>query len=377
MIMQWKKYVCMLSLVALVACQAETPHSPETSIQVGDALSGESIGFEQALAPREFRFPEDHGAHEKFATEWWYFTGNVATAEGRRFGYQLTFFRVGLDANPVARSSHWSSSQIYMAHFALTDVDGKTFHPFERFARAVPQLAGAQAQPLRVWLEDWSVEGASDATLPLHLRAQQDSFAIDVTLDSSKPIVLQGDKGLSQKSSAAGNASYYYSMTRMATQGAITIGDRKFAVTGQSWFDREWSTSALAESQAGWDWFSLQLDDQTELMFYQLRNKDGTTDLLSSGTLVNAQGVVRRLAAKDVLLTPLDFWQSDSSNIRYPVQWRIFVPDSGLDLTVTPLLENQEMALSVRYWEGAVIVSGKKHGQPINGRGYLELAGYK
>ena len=220
------------------------------------------------------------------------------------------------------------------------------------------------------------MEGASDATLPLHLRTQQDSFAIDLSLDSSKPIVLQGDKGLSQKSSAAGNASYYYSMTRMPTQGTITLGDVQLTVTGASWFDREWSTSALAESQSGWDWFSLQLDDQTELMFYRLRNKDGTTDALSSGTLVNARGEVRRLTAHDVSLTPLAYWNSDSTRIRYPVRWQLDVPDAGLSLTVTPLLERQEMALSVRYWEGAVSVSGKKHGQPINGRGYLELAGY-
>lgn len=375
--MQWKKYVCGLCFALLVACQAEMPDSSDAAIQVGDALSSANIGFEKALAPRAFSFPEDHGPHEKFATEWWYFTGNVATAEGRRFGYQLTFFRVGLDAKPVARSSHWASNQIYMAHFALTDVGGKTFHRFERFSRAVSPLAGAEAKPLRVWLEDWSVNSISDATLPLHLRAQQDSIAIDLQLDSNKPIVLQGDKGLSQKSSAAGNASYYYSMTRMPTKGAITIGDNNYTVSGESWFDREWSTSALAESQAGWDWFSLQLDDQTELMFYQLRNKDGTTDPWSSGTLVSIQGEVRRLAANEVSLKPLAFWESNSTKIRYPVQWHVSVPERGLDLTVTPLLEQQEMALSVRYWEGAVSVSGKNNGQPINGRGYLELAGYK
>ncbi|TPW10286.1 MAG: secreted hydrolase-like protein, partial [Halothiobacillaceae bacterium] len=351
--------------------------SPDNTLPVSDALRSDTSGFKQALAPRPFIFPADHGPHDDFATEWWYFTGNLATETGRRFGYQLTFFRVGLNATPIPRASHWASSQLYMAHFALTDVQGETFHRFERFARALPSLAGAQAQPLRVWLEGWSLASLTESTFPLQLQAQQEEVAIDLRLvEGDKPLVLQGDKGLSQKSSAVGNASYYYSLTRLPTQGEIKIGSERYQVSGESWFDREWSTSALSSSQAGWDWFSLQLDDHTELMFYQLRNKDGTTDPLSSGTLVNPHGEVQTITSAEVLLTPLAYWRSATTGVRYPVQWRLTIPDRGINLTITPLLAQQEMALSVRYWEGAVEVSGEKRGQAIKGRGYLELAGY-
>jgi predicted secreted hydrolase len=368
---------CVLSLALLTGCQGDIAQTPQPPLALGDALQADNAEFSRATTPRDLQFPADHGPHEDFATEWWYFTGNLASDSGRRFGYQLTFFRIGLHAKPVARESHWAAHELYMAHFAITDAEANVFHRFERVARAVPELAGAQAQPLRVWLEDWSVQSLSSSeSLPLRLQAQHNGVAVDLQLRSTKPLVLQGDHGLSQKSAEKGNASYYYSFTRMPTAGSLSINGQTIAVTGDSWFDREWSTSALAPEQAGWDWFSLQFDNNSELMFYRLRRKDGSMDEHSRGSLVDAQGDVTTLRAQDIVLAPQGYWRSPNSSVRYPVQWQLELPQQQLSLRVTPLIEQQEMDLSVRYWEGAVTITGQKQGQPISGRGYLELAGY-
>ncbi len=357
--------------------QIPTPAQQQGS-GLAETLAGDSAGWARATERREFSFPADHGPHPAYKTEWWYFTGNLQTEDGRRFGYQLTLFRIGLKPGRVAGApSAWRANHLYMAHFALTDVQGERFHSFERFARADQRLAGAQTQPFAVWLEDWRVEGGHDGFLPLKLRAAQGDIAVSLRLDSAKPPVLQGEQGLSQKSAEPGNASYYYSFTRMPTRGEIRIKDQTFRVQGHSWLDREWSTSALAPDQAGWDWFALQLDDGRDLMYYRLRHKDGSVDRHSAGVLVGPQGDVQRLEWDDVQLEVLDHWISPQTRIRYPVHWRLTLPDHGLRLDVTPRLQQQEMTLSVRYWEGAVAVTGQADGEPIIGSGYLELAGYE
>ena len=346
------------------------------SVSVSDALSGNTEGFARALIPRPFKFPEDHGPHSGYKTEWWYFTGNLFSQHGRRFGYQLTLFRVGLVAEQQEIESQWAASEIYMGHFALTDAASKRFYSFERFSRKALDLAGAQAEPFAVWLENWRVASKGKAFFPLHLYAEQEGVSVSLTLNSHKPIVLQGNQGLSQKSREEGNASYYYSLTRMPSIGVITINGESHEVSGSSWLDREWSTSALGKDQAGWDWFSLQFDDGRELMFYRLRKKDGSADAYSSGSLVSVDGEVTPLKMDDVELTVLKQWQSEETGVRYPIQWQVVLPGHDLNLMVTPVQENQEMNLSVRYWEGAIDVTGQESGQPIRGRGYLELAGY-
>ncbi len=370
----------VLTALATLAYRALMPEldTPEKRLSVSETLGGDEYqGFDRAMEHRPFNFPQDHGPHRAYKTEWWYYTGNLKTAQGRRFGYQLTFFRIALSAEPPQRESRWAAGQIYMAHFALSDISGKQFYNFERFSRAALGLSGASAEPFRVWLEDWSAQGPADTPLPMHLQAEEGAIGIDLLLSSSKPIVLQGNQGLSQKSAEPGNASYYYSLTRMPTSGQIRLGKESYEVAGESWLDREWSTSALGKDQAGWDWFSLQFDEGRELMFYQLRLKSGEIDPLSSGTLVATDGRSRTLKAQEVVIEVLERWQSPHSGASYPSRWRLRLPAEKLELEIRPLLADQEIQGTVRYWEGAVRVRGKSTGKNISGHGYVELTGYE
>jgi predicted secreted hydrolase len=339
-------------------------------------LGGATDGYARALEPRKFSFPQDHGPHPAYRTEWWYYTGNLETQSGRHFGFQLTFFRSALAPQLAARKSAWGTGQVYMAHFAVTDVENKHLYAFERFSRAALGLAGAQAEPFRVWLEDWSVEGAGQNGLPMRLRAREGEIDIDLSLQSMKPIVLQGDAGLSQKGPEAGNASYYYSLTRMPTQGTITVADETFQVSGTSWMDREWSTSVLGKDQVGWDWFALQLSDGSELMFFQLRNASGETAAFRSGTLIRPDGETLRLKQDAVHLEVQEYWHSPRSAGDYPARWRLQIPAENLAVEIIPYIPDQELSLSMSYWEGAVRVQGSVHGEALQGHGYAELTGY-
>ncbi len=371
--------IALLAGIAGIACAEEPVSSPsELAAALG---AGDDAGYAKALEPRSFSFPEDHGAHPAFRNEWWYVTGNLDGEDGRRFGYELTIFRVALAPGLPESRSAWRTNQLYFAHFALTDVEDGEFHVAERWSRGAAGLAGAEADPFRVWLADWSIAetagGETDGGR-WRLLARDGDVGIDVTLASAKSPVLQGDQGLSQKSSERGNASYYYSLTRLRTEGEITIDGERYRAAGWSWLDREWSTSALAPTQAGWDWFALQLDDGTELMFYLLRRKDsndGAIDLHSAGSFVDAAGRVTRLAHDDVRIDVTDSWQSPLGGT-YPARWILQVPALALELAIEPVLANQELDTIVRYWEGAVDVSGTRDGRPIGGRGYVELTGY-
>ena len=358
----------------------------QASLAVGAALgSGDLSGFARATAPRPFSFPADLGPHPEFRTEWWYYTGNLESAAGRHFGFQLTFFRTAL-APPAAGApargtsapptSAWSSRQLYLAHFALTDTAGRRFHAWSRLEREALGLAGAQASPFRVWIEDWSAESEVPGGLPVRLRAAEGDVAIDLVLSSQKPMTLQGDHGLSQKGSEPGNASYYYSLTRMGVRGTVRAGGEPLPVSGLGWMDREWSTSALGPDLVGWDWVALQLDDGRDVMLYRLRRRDGTADPHGAGTLIAADGATRPLAPGDVTLEALDHWTSPRSRVRYPSRWRLAIPGAGLSLEITPRLPDQELIVGTRYWEGAVGVAGTAAGRPIAGRGYVELVGY-
>ena len=370
-------------VLASIASECVAQRRNATS-SVAQALAGSAdIGFAKADAPREFIFPDDHGPHREFKHEWWYFTGNLSTADGRRFGYQLTFFRIGLVPHIPDRKSSWATSEIYMAHFALSDVATEQFHHRERISRPVLGLAGSAVSPLRVWLNDWSISQITQSATPrcfgcisVRLKAKDEDTTIDLVLQSNKPAVFHGDRGLSRKNAEQGNASYYYSLTRMRTQGKIKTAGETHDVEGLSWLDREWSTSALGDDQTGWDWFSLQLSNNTEIMFYQLRRVDGSVDPFSSGTLIHQDGVTTSLSANDVQVEVIDYWRSPDTGVRYPNRWRLVSEGQRLQLVIDPLISGQELNVAVRYWEGAVSVRGKWADGDITGSGYVELTGY-
>ena len=347
-------------------------------MQVGAKLLGGDgdAGFEKALEPREFVFPDDHGPHPGFRNEWWYVTGNLDGDGGRRFGFELTIFRFALSSSVPATQSNWRSNQVYIAHFAVTDADRERFFAAERFSRGALGLAGAESAPFRVWIEDWEI-AATRAGAPeqWRLRASDPGFSVDLALTAAKTPVLNGNAGLSQKSAEPGNASYYYSMTRWLTDGAVRLGDDEFRVSGLSWLDREWSTSALGADQLGWDWFALQLSDGSDLMFYNLRKLDGSQDEHSAGTWVDADGKSRHLERDDVEITVTDTWESPEGGV-YPSGWTLRLPEKDLFLEIRPVMADQELFTTVRYWEGAVDVEGEHDGNPVTGRGYVELTGY-
>jgi predicted secreted hydrolase len=336
-------------------------------------------GFARATGPRDFRFPDDHGPHPEFRNEWWYWTGNLVGQGGRPFGFELTLFRTALapDQDPQ-RSSRWAPRDIYMAHFTISDLAGGKFYAFERTSRGALELAGAVSSPLRLWVLDWFAVGTGDGATPFPLRlyAREGDVALDLSLEQGKPIVLQGDRGHSKKGPEPDNASYYYSLTRMPTSGSITVGGQRFEVRGETWMDREWSTRVLSPDQIGWNWFALRLDDGRELMFFHLRRRDGAKDVWSSGVIVDRDGTSRLLGADDVTVEPIGVWTSPRSHIAYPAAFRLVVPAAALDVRVVPLLADQELDLTFRYWEGAVRVEGETGGKHAKGLGYLELTGY-
>lgn len=367
---------CALVLAACGGASGEV----STSLAVAEAMSGDTTGYARADAPRDFVFPEDHGPHDGFKTEWWYVTGNLRATDGtdRRFGLQFTIFKSALTADTSRqRPSDWAADALYMAHIGLSDIDGDTFVAHEAFARGAAGLAGAETEGgLRVWLRDIELTQSAplveNGALPMRIVAVTDEGAgYDLTATPTKPLVLQGDAGLSQKGPGDGNASYYYAQTRMATTGTVTLASGETVpVEGLTWLDREWSTSALGEGQVGWDWFALHLDDGRDLMIYQLRQTDGSKDPLSKGSLVSASGEKRHLPSSVYSLEPLETWESPQGG-SYPIKWRVRVPDEDLDLIVEAAMPDQELPVSVRYWEGAVDVSGS-----ASGVGYLEMTGY-
>jgi predicted secreted hydrolase len=353
------------------------------SLAVAEILGGAADeGFLRADTIRQFTFPEDHGPHPGFRNEWWYFTGNLEGPDGAPVGYQLTLFRAELappggTETESPEASAWRTRTAWMGHLAVTDGRRGLHEAAERFGREALDLAGARTDPLRVWLEDWEVTGTEDG---FRLRARTGELALDLGVDlelrAESPPVLQGEDGLSPKGPEPGNASYYYSIPRLATGGSIAIGGREVDVVGTSWLDREWSTSALSEGVVGWDWFALRLSDGWSMMVYDLRRADGSVTEFSHAVLMDPSGAKRPLSRSDLELRVLDRWESPVDGALYPSGWRISVPSLELELRVDPLVRDQEMDLAFRYWEGAVRVEGERDGRPVSGQGFVELTGY-
>jgi len=342
------------------------------------AATASAAGYRSATTPRAFRFPADHASHPDYRVEWWYYTGNVA-AGSRAFGYQLTFFRVGIDPAWRESRSAWAPHDVLFAHLALTDVQRLSYRFFERVERPALSMAGADTARYRVWIDDWEAELLPDGRTH-RLQARAPDLKLDLRLVPRKPPVIHGAHGLSLKSAAPGNASHYYSLTRLETSGTVKVGPDSFAVHGLTWMDHEFSTSQLDSSQVGWDWFGLQLDSGEELMLYQLRRRDGSIEPLSSGTWVARDGHGTYLPRSAFTIEATSHWKSPHSGADYPHGWRIRVPSQGVDMTVTPAVDDQELTTraigGVVYWEGSVRVAGSERGAPISGRGYVELTGY-
>ncbi|WP_298611164.1 lipocalin-like domain-containing protein [uncultured Thiothrix sp.] len=366
-----------LVLLCLILCLSACERQAEpTGINLTSALGGiPAEGFARAIEPRRFEFPQDHAAHSEFRNEWWYVTGNLQAETGRQFGYQVTFFRIALSPQRPENASNWATNQVWMTHIALTDIAGNKHLHDQRFARGAAGLAGQSMQPFKVWLEDWQIIGQAQGEFPWTVQVANKDFNLKLSLQPEKPVVLQGSQGLSQKSSEAGNASYYYSFTRLATTGSIHYQNQDFQVTGSSWLDREWSTSVLGKDQVGWDWFSLQLQDGHELMFYQLRKASGEADqAYSQGKWIAPDGSTRNLSLQEVQLKPLKYWQADNG-AKYPIAWELTYPAAKAHWRVEAVVEDQLMQTSVLYWEGAVQVIDLETAQVV-GQGYLELSGY-
>ncbi|MDX1615427.1 MAG: lipocalin-like domain-containing protein [Candidatus Promineifilaceae bacterium] len=332
-------------------------------------------GFAQVTVPNAVHFPRDLGPHNDYQIEWWYYTGNLATEDGRPFGFELTFFRRAMTPDaPEAPARLWRTNQIYLAHFAVSDVGAETFYDFERFSRGAAGLAGAQAVPYRVWLEDWFVEEVTPGRV--RLLAETDQVTLDLLLTETLPPILHGDGGLSQKGPEPGNASYYYSIVQQQARGTVTVQGDSYAVTGRAWKDHEYSTSALSPGTVGWDWFSLQFPDGSALMVVEGRREDGTPDDFSNGTYIAPDGATQALTLGDWELEVLDRWTSPASGAEYPSRWRVTIPQLELELEGEPLLADQELNVSTSYWEGAVRFSGMQAGQPVDALGYVEMTGY-
>ena len=350
------------------------------------SVSADSGAFTEAREGYRYRFPRDHGSHDRFRTEWWYYTGNLSAKDGRAFGYQLTFFRRGIPPEQVETlPSKWSITQLYLAHFAVSDLTKGRFRFMEKLSRAALGKAGADGDRLHVWIDRWRAEALDQGAAGSRheeqiLEASDGDVTIALAVVPTKPVVIHGAGGISRKGADRSQASHYYSFTSLATTGTITIGNQTFEVTGTSWMDHEFGSTDLGSDLVGWDWFSVQMADQTELMLYRLRRTDGSADPASSGTFIDREGRAYPLSLKDFTLEPISFWTSALSKARYPQRWRLTVPSREILLELVPRMAEQELrtdrSTQITYWEGAIESTGTSGGKPVTGLGYMELTGY-
>jgi predicted secreted hydrolase len=347
-------------------------------IFIDQAGSEKNPNFKPALPGWKFEFPRDHRVHREFKTEWWYYNGHLKGPGGQRFGYQVTFFRVGLIPGPIPKErSRWHIREVYMAHLAVSDINNQAFLYQEKADRANLGLAGADINQYRVWVENWQAleEGKGH-----RIQAGEGDLSLSLTIIPTGPPLVHGLDGISRKGDGVGRASHYYSMTRMETQGHLEIQGRKIEVTGLSWMDHEFGSNQLQETQIGWDWFSLQLDNGIDLMIYLLRQENGGVDANSSGTLAGLEASKIHLPLSDIKLRVLSFWKSSRSGATYPASWEILLPKYDLRLELVPVIADQELmtpkSTGVTYWEGMVRIKGKYKGRSVEGNGYVEMTGY-
>jgi len=324
-----------------------------------------------------YEFPRDHHAHREFKTEWWYFTGNLFDADGHRFGYELTFFRHGIQpaADRDPNASRFIVDDLKFAHFAITDVDGQRFRFDQKTSRGAFGEAGFDDGNRIAWIDNWNLIATGDDSF--EIAASSEFGSVRLHLHATKPPIVHGENGVSIKAAGASSASHYYSIPRFETSGELVANGTARPVRGETWFDHEWSSSQLGKGEVGWDWLCLQFDDGAELMLYRMRLANGGVEPSSSGTWIAPNGTATHLRASDFQMTPTVFWKSNQSGAQYPIGWRIMLPAQRAEFTIKAALEDQELKLgAITYWEGAIDAAGTRDGKALKARGYLELTGY-
>ncbi len=366
--LDWTLSAFRCAPLQMILCVAFVMYSLPTPLDAAE--------WRPALPGWKYEFPRDHRIHSEFKTEWWYFTGRLTDEKGAVFGYQLTFFRQGI-LSPSRRgqaTSRFVVDDLKFAHFAVSDIGGQRFRFEQKLARGAFGEAGFANERL-AWIDDWSLELLADGGFVL--RAKNGQASLELQRTNTKPWVIHGENGVSQKASGEGRASHYYSGTRLAGRGTLTLDGKARTVSGESWLDREWASNQLTPEQVGWDWFSIQLDDGTELMLYQMRTRGGGSDPNSSATFVARDGTTRHLRREEYQLTPIKEWTSKETGGRYPIAWTLAVPKLNLQARITTPLVNQELVLQpIVYWEGLIDVEGSRDGAKVRGHGYMELTGY-
>jgi len=371
-----------LLLVILASCtQDQTQIDDKPKLTIAGTMSADDSLFKKAIEKREFIFPEDHGAHNDYKLEWWYFTGNLKAENEQEFSYQFTIFRNALTPDSIALNSNFATNQLYFYHFAVTDITNNKFYFYDDFARGAGGLAAANANPLKIFVNNSFISGeyGNDSSLPIfNINAIADNYKLKLKLIPQKKIVLQGDEGLSQKSFDKNSNSYYYSITRLASEGQLSITEdeikKSYKVIGESWLDREWSTSALTKEQVGWDWFSIQLSDSTEIMYFKLRNKDGSPNF-AKGSIIYKDGSKKKLYMPDVFFEEREYWTNDKGK-KYPSKWILSIPQENIKLNIETRIKDQELKLNLRYYEGSIKIKGFNGKYEVNGLGYVEMTGY-
>ncbi len=371
--------ICLLAIGFILTNRMDSQDAEKEPTRFLSGVLSDSAGsqdYDHASPDKIIRFPEDHDAHENFRHEWWYFTGNLKSQEGREFGYQLTFFRFA-NASRSEIQNAWNNDQTWMAHLAVSDIESERFFLEQDMSRQSLGLAGVKIQPFRVWLHNWhatETEPLDPDRLVLDLSAGGDGFSIDLSVKSKTAPVLQGESGYSRKSHTGKSASHYYSYPDMDTSGQIRIDGETFEVLGTTWMDREWSSTLLQDSQTGWDWFALHLGNGKKIMAFQIRQEQGNP--YRHAVLIGPkQG---KIPLDVIEMIPTRSWTSPETGIEYPIGWKLSLESAQemIGLEVDSLMPNQEMNLLFRYYEGAVEVRGQSGSQEISGRGYMELTGY-
>ena len=336
-----------------------------------------------ALPGYKYNFPSEHRSHPNFKIEWWYFSGNVKDESGNKYSFMLTFFRRGLrlEKTSEVNRSRWALNNLYFSHFSVYSAKKNKHYFSEKISRGALGQAGASTEKFKVWIDDWKAEIA-DRNQPnkILIFAKKDKLYLDFELEPQKNPVIHGTNGISQKSSGVGQASHYYSFTRLKVNGSLSIEGKRITVNGSAWMDHEFGSNQLGKEQIGWDWFSIQLSNNTELMLYLMRNKSGSYDLTSSGSLIASDGSVIHLSLNDFKIKNKRFWKSKKSKALYPVEWVIEVPKYNINLKIKALHEKQELdtakSTQIIYWEGGINVEGLSQGISVNGVGFVEMTGY-
>lgn len=358
----------------------------ETAANVLDGLAEAVLGPASTLRDGTehagVELPRDLYAHAEAQTEWWYYTGHLLTDTGRRIGFELVFFkrRTDLDRFGVV-PLRLIGNPLYLAHFALTDESrGRFRYEHRKSANGLfDPAARADSRRLYLRLGDWTVREAHGLHL-LHATLDGGRLVFEAALRPSKPAALNGREGAGVSFKDHGEASRYFSYTRMEAEGDLTLDGVTERFRGEAWMDREFGTWATTQGQKGWDWFSIQFEDRTELMVYHIRDAQNRPSNFSSGTFIDAEGRGTHLSREDFELEPTGHWRSPHTGANYPSGWRLRVPRAGVDVTVTPVIKDQELdtrgTTMIVYWEGACEVAGRRNDADINGRAYVELVGY-